>query len=460
MQSFNSNDEGVVGIVSAILLVSLFFIVMTVVAVEYVPAWGEAREAEHMDMVANQFSTLASTIEAQILLGGGETLTSPLKLGSSPLWFIQSAPAWGTLELKPDQFGIAVDSSSVILRQYGGSDYASIVPGTFKPLPPAGGEENNITKISYFMLKMNVSDSKDGMITTTVRDADGNPVGYVEVNATKAASNTYIILRSVNADGEELCRQPVATVGITEGLNNFYVDLLTPVYRFTEILATAKPPFDITLQLSGDKITSASYALAYTTYNEAANTTEDVGVGGVEKTDFNMSYACGTLAYSSQNAYFVNQNYIYDGCGVVVEQLDSGSSGNIFFQSPAVSLAKTGDKAKMVIRVVNLTSGGGTTSMTGTGVTSVDTGGRTSEKTWFATHELNITISTAYAEAWNTLFDRLFKENGYVKGIDYNITQSEGGIAVNFKGSNSGAERDIEFRMTYAVVETRVGSVG
>ncbi|PNX50760.1 MAG: hypothetical protein BV458_12670, partial [Thermoplasmata archaeon M9B2D] len=60
-----TTDSAVVGIVTAILLIGLVVLVLSIVQTVYVPQIMEQREAEHMDMVALQFAFLTSVIDNQ-----------------------------------------------------------------------------------------------------------------------------------------------------------------------------------------------------------------------------------------------------------------------------------------------------------------------------------------------------------------------------------------------------------
>ena len=64
---YNMNNKGQVGIVVAILVISLMVAVLVIIQTYYVPQWMKEREAEHMDVVANQFASLKYSMDLQAM---------------------------------------------------------------------------------------------------------------------------------------------------------------------------------------------------------------------------------------------------------------------------------------------------------------------------------------------------------------------------------------------------------
>ncbi|RLF42083.1 MAG: hypothetical protein DRN17_08130, partial [Thermoplasmata archaeon] len=61
----NRNENAQVGVIVAIMMVSLLVAVLVIVQVYYVPNWMKDKESNHMDTVANQFSNLKFSIDLQ-----------------------------------------------------------------------------------------------------------------------------------------------------------------------------------------------------------------------------------------------------------------------------------------------------------------------------------------------------------------------------------------------------------
>ncbi len=471
IKNLKNDRSAVVGIVTAILLVSLLFTVLVVINLEFVPEWAEDKEAEHMEQVSNQFSQMAHTIQKQATFQSDESISSPIKLGSEPLWFFTSAPSGGSLSIIPDTFNFSVDSKNVSLKQHNGMDYTGIGQGDVKQLLPNREEtEEDITKISYFMLNITsfkVGNKEWGMVKTTVKDANNNLVGSVEVKAIGIQPETQINVRTADQNGNELYNQPIIIMK-SDNFTNYRINLLNPDYRFTEILYSAAAPFDITLILSSSDgepsdgkspDISADYTIAYEKYSgTGGGEGEEVGSGGVVG-NISDSYQCGTLKYSSDNSYFVDQDYTFDGSGAVIHQGILGKKGNIFFQPPSISITKTSaGKTRMEFLIVDVTSGaaGGGAQISGNGISSVKTRYNRSEITRFETNELNLTIKTSYVNAWKEFFNYSFTNAGF-SGTDYTISAAGDKITINFKGKDKTDKRDIDFYLNYSIMEAEVG---
>jgi hypothetical protein len=109
-----TTDSALVGIVSAILIVGLIVAVISIIQVVYVPIIMEQREAEHMDMVAKEFSSLTSVIDDQAANGRkGIPIPTFVTLGNKELPFLVSSKAFGTLEILDDPLLDTVRSLTV-----------------------------------------------------------------------------------------------------------------------------------------------------------------------------------------------------------------------------------------------------------------------------------------------------------------------------------------------------------
>ena len=98
LRKFNCSDDGVVGIVVAVLLIGLLVSVVSLIQYQYVPKWMEEKEAEHMDDVLTQFSQLKFAIDTQSASGQTNTpIATSITLGSKELPYLMSMRAFGTL---------------------------------------------------------------------------------------------------------------------------------------------------------------------------------------------------------------------------------------------------------------------------------------------------------------------------------------------------------------------------
>lgn len=100
LRKIKNSDNGVVGIIVAVLLVGLLVTFMSIIQVHYVPKWMKETESEHMNEVSNQFSQLKFAIDTQTALKEENVpMTSPVTLGSTELPFFMSMAAYGQLDI-------------------------------------------------------------------------------------------------------------------------------------------------------------------------------------------------------------------------------------------------------------------------------------------------------------------------------------------------------------------------
>jgi len=141
--------------------------------------------------------------------------------------------------------------------------------------------------------------------------------------------------------------------------------------------------------------------------------------------DAAYSYTLGAITYSSQNAYFINQDYVYEAGGLILSQ----DSGDIFVMNPSIYLI---DKTDLHFDLIKLTPIGGKLSASGFGTYPVQTRYSDSE-----TVDLIITksieIYNSHLGAWDEFFENLFLDLD-LKKIEYKIepTADGNGMEISF----------------------------
>ena len=110
-RKFGTHNQAVAGVIEALLMVALVSIVISMIQLIYIPQVMEQKEAEHMDEVSNQFSSLKSIIDTQALTGSIATdaplshvpMTSMITLGSRELPYFITAAAFGEVSISQDE---------------------------------------------------------------------------------------------------------------------------------------------------------------------------------------------------------------------------------------------------------------------------------------------------------------------------------------------------------------------
>jgi len=109
LRKLKNSDEGVVGIIIAFLLTGLIVVVISIIQTVYVPKWMEQTEAEHMEMVADQFSQLKFAIDTQSAIKQKDTpISTSITLGNKDMPFLTSNKAYGSLEILSDECTITI----------------------------------------------------------------------------------------------------------------------------------------------------------------------------------------------------------------------------------------------------------------------------------------------------------------------------------------------------------------
>jgi hypothetical protein len=112
IKKLRDSNEGVVGIVVAVLIIGLFVIIITTIQTIYVPNWMEQKEAEHMEEIANQFSMLKYAIDTQLTTEKAIPISTSIKLGSKEMPFFLSSRSFGSLDILSDQFILSICSDT------------------------------------------------------------------------------------------------------------------------------------------------------------------------------------------------------------------------------------------------------------------------------------------------------------------------------------------------------------
>jgi hypothetical protein len=112
LRKLKNSNEGVVGIIIAFLLTGLIVVVISIIQTVYVPKWMEEAEAEHMEMVADQFSQLKFAIDTQSAIKQKDTpISTSITLGNKDMPFLTSNKAYGSLEILSDECIIKIIDS-------------------------------------------------------------------------------------------------------------------------------------------------------------------------------------------------------------------------------------------------------------------------------------------------------------------------------------------------------------
>ena len=376
-RGFNSmNRKGQVGVIVAILIVTLFAIMLITIQTYYIPRWMKEREAEHMDLVANQFASLKYSVDLQAIERSESPLINSITLGSKELPYFVTSRAFGSLQIlssNSSNFSISINGDGMKAVLYSFENNI--------------GEITNILKVNELELYIENLQKGDtynlSVLSANISVEVGTVNNFVQINLT-VINNTQIIFS-----------QPIA-VALKDGIS-YRINLLNEDYKFKDILQNFPTPYNISI-------------------NGSSNGTFIINCLRFQNVQISQTNKLGTIKYSSQNAYFVDQDYIYEGGAVILSQ----AGGNTMLFPPML----IANNQTFNLTLINIVGVAGKTGAAGYGTFSI----RTNFSSWtsyiyYATN-VTINITTLYPSAWK---DFLKEE------LNGRVTEGENFVLLNLQ---------------------------
>ena len=149
-----------------------------------------------------------------------------------------------------------------------------------------------------------------------------------------------------------------------------------------------------------------------------------------------FSSSVGGIKYSSANAYFLNQDYIYEAGAVILHQ----DQGNTMAIKPRF-LVTNEEEVSISFTITNISTVGGKSSIAGYGTYPVQTEFSAYNDTIPIMQNVStITIGTEYQNAWHRFLNGTLRNQGlnyHGYGTDYTILLNESGVTVEFAESTA-----------------------
>ncbi len=422
------NERGQVGVVVAILMVSLFVAVIVLVQVYYVPNWMRDREATHMDTVANQFSQIKASIDIEAMAQRDMSLINSITLGSKELPFFVSARAFGSLNV----------------LSTANSDFAVGISGSGLPATSmsrdvtANQTIQHVRSLSSFDLQLDMANMSDG-------ERFNATAGGATLSVLVTGTNGYwqIDLTVSNASEPAVYDQSIAWIpqGVTAG--TYSVNLLSDDYKFsTHVLPYISSPYNMSFTF--DPSTAAgTFAVSGSRY--AGDMT------GIMQPD-----SMGTIEYTSENAYFVDQTYVYEGGAVVLSQ----SAGQAVISAPGITASNVtgpnGARHVYDLTVVDVAGAAGKNSVSGYGTYSIKTNYSSTRADAAIASNLTVTINTNYPAAWARYMEGMLNRSG-ITNFEVEGNQSESRVTVTLHGPQTNGSYDIKLTVRKINIRAQVG---
>ena len=233
-------NEGVVGIVVAVLLIGLMISVVSLVQVVYVPKWMEQKEAEHMDEVFSQFSQLKFAIDTQAATKQLNTpIATSITLGSKEMEYLMSVRAFGHLEILSGSFEVSISNATYttpVNHEFGTIKYSSanayfidqsfIYEGGAIVVSQADG--NMISIKPSFSIEVGGSGGNEDIICINI----ANITGIGGKNSSSGYGTTAIQTEYVEGDGDTQINYTAAeSISFTTSYANAWCIFLTWLFE-------------------------------------------------------------------------------------------------------------------------------------------------------------------------------------------------------------------------------------
>jgi hypothetical protein len=140
-----------------------------------------------------------------------------------------------------------------------------------------------------------------------------------------------------------------------------------------------------------------------------------------------QTFQIGIITYSSDNAYFLDQNYTYEAGGMIVSQ----SQGNSMICRPGFYVDYNSVNKTVIISydVVNISSFGQKTIAGGFGTYPIHTEFRNMSTDIIYTNVSNLAITTPFLNAWSVFINRSLTDAGLNSegyGTQFYLNQTQG----------------------------------
>ncbi|MBS3773136.1 MAG: hypothetical protein KGY55_02935, partial [Candidatus Thermoplasmatota archaeon] len=295
------------------------------------------------------------------------------------------------------------------------------------------GTRQNIRSLSLFELELTGSQLNDGDYFNASMEA-----AYINVTVSSHASGfLQLNLRVANMSASPVYDRAVAWIADDA---NYSMNLLDDRYRFsTYIQPYLSTPYN--LSFDAKNANGGAFVIRGSRYNG------DIG---------DITMAMGTIEYSSENAYFVDQTYVYEGGAVILNQ----SQGQAVISAPSFSIQNTttdGSAMHMcTLGLVDVTGLAGKTSVSGYGTYSIKTNYSAMQENAYIASVLYVNITTGHTAAWQRYMNNTLIRSG-IPSTSFNVTSEDNVVTVALYGPSAGSSYDVMLTTSQTDIVGQVG---
>jgi hypothetical protein len=415
-RSFRNDQRGVSVVVGAILVVSLIVATTITIRVAYVPVWQSEREAAHMSVVQNQFAQLKAVVDRQMDANDLLPQTQPVSLGPASTSAFSGSPAPSQLRFETGAMPFRVYTTKMNLQSENGTSYLG-ADETFQSIgtSPASINITSVSSVIGLRLRIaNIGSSFVGdKVTVTIKDANGLFAGEFRFNVTVPTGAWAAHVRVQNAALTTLFEgETTYPSGATYA--PYYVDVLSPAYRFVSQLSTVRGPLTLTLQTTTTHAMVASYAITYVEAGPQGSAIR--GGSGLVNTNAIRGGVDGRLTFQGRTSYFPAQTYTFEHGAIILDQPD----GQTFAVAPSFRATYVGSTTVLSVALPALTGDAATFA----GRTTIGISCTPLLRTTIIAEapNMSLNLTTKHAGLWSRFWsDSLLALPGFVNGTHFTI---------------------------------------
>jgi len=193
----------------------------------------------------------------------------------------------------------------------------------------------------------------------------------------------------------------------------------------TQSLSKQRIPISTSITLGSNELPFLTSSKSYGSVDIMIN---DYNIEITNATEI-FSYPISTIKYSSENAYYLDQSYIYENGALILSQ----THGSAMSINPSFFIDKDID-VDALFYIVKISGIGEKTSVSGYGTCPVKTiFSESSNKTIPDVQTIN--IKSNYQNVWKIYLENTLEKSGLTYTVDFYITSDENGVTVDFTRS-------------------------
>lgn len=106
------SDDAVVGIYTAVLIIALIVVIVTMIQTVYIPQWMKSAEYKHMNEVSNQFAQMKCAIDLQSITNGSTVIGNLINMGNIEIPFLGVHESYDELSIASDTCKFMISNKS------------------------------------------------------------------------------------------------------------------------------------------------------------------------------------------------------------------------------------------------------------------------------------------------------------------------------------------------------------